>query len=101
MTEDKNNGSSLGGWLLTIVGGLVLLAALIFLLMQGAERASFNVFGGVKYEGINTNVVMLFAALGGVILLYALRILIAGIRKLLRRRALRRAQQPAAPAEPQ
>ena len=82
------------GYVLTVFSGLLLLAAALLLILQAQNRAEFSLYGkniSIRYQedggpvgGVNTAVLMLSSAVGGVGALLLGWVLVRGIR-LLRR----------------
>ncbi|MHC4983068.1 MAG: hypothetical protein ACYTF6_07870 [Planctomycetota bacterium] len=87
-----------------VICGLVLAAGVVLLALQWAQRAGFNLYGypytihvhpdGKTAGGINTALLMLLSALGGIVAVFLVRFIFWAIR-LLRRRA----KAPQAPPE--
>lgn len=73
------------GYVYSIGAGLVLLAGLLLLVLQGGYYCDFTVFGRRPMQA-NVAVVMLFSALGGVAVLYVIRLLVHGVGMLRRAR---------------
>jgi uncharacterized integral membrane protein len=97
MTNEKANGArNIRGWFMTIIAALLLLAGIIFTVMQSPLESEFSIFGRRPLIVTSTALLILFSAIGGIVVFYLLRMLIAGIRILVRqRRARRLTQQPA------
>lgn len=89
MSEEKQNGSALRGWFFTILAGLLLIAAAVFIITQASLRGEFSIFGGHRTQ-TSTSLLVLFSAVGGVIVWYVILLLAMGIRELMRYRRNRR-----------
>lgn len=91
------------GYVLTIIGGLLLLICLIFVSLQGALTSEVSLFG-YKFKEANTALVVLASAAGGVLMVYVLRLFFKGVWILHKIRSAREtpARQAASPkpAEP-
>ena len=106
------NFSTVKGYIFIVLSSLVLVTAVLITILQGGLRANFSVFGTpadgaittvVTTEdgkntvthtgGVNTGMLMLFSAVGGIIVYLCMHLLFAGIgsakrgREEFRRRA--------------
>ena len=67
-----------------IVGGLVTLASAVLIVLQWGNDATFSLYG--RNMIVNTLVLMLCTAVGGVVMWFTLRLLLRGILALNRAR---------------
>jgi uncharacterized membrane protein len=87
------NFKTLQGYVLVILAGIVLVAAGLLMILNGGIYDQFSVFGRQPGK-VNVGLLMLLCALGGVVLLYCLRLLIVGMRAVRQGRE-RQQQRPA------
>jgi len=79
--------SLLKGYVQAIVSGLIILAAVLLVALQWDQVAGFSLFGK-RYDivvvnddvrgGVNTALLMLFSAIGGVVLYFLVKVLFHG-----------------------
>jgi hypothetical protein len=89
-----------------VLSGAVLLAGAVLLLLQVANHADFSLYGknlsvrqladGSTSGGVNTALLMLFSAVGGIVCVYLAKLFFAGLRNLAaaRRATAAREKQP-------
>jgi len=96
------NFASIKGYVLTIVSGAVLLAAVILVTLQWGQRASFSLYGkpydihvveGKVTGGVNTSLLILLSGLGALVVVAMGWVLVHGIRVLLNSRRRQALQQ--------
>jgi len=69
------------GYVYTIFSGLLLAAALVFTLLQWGSKSTFSLFGK-PVENVVTFWIVLFSAVGGIVVLYLVRLFVRGVRLL-------------------
>ena len=74
------NTDSIKGYILVVLSGLVLFAAILLLVLLWGNDSNFSLYG--KSLVVNTAVLVIGSAVGGVILAIMIKILIIGIRAL-------------------
>ena len=74
----------LKGYTLVIVSSVILLAVLVFLILQWGSTAKFSLFGPEKQA--NTGLLILTSAVGGIVILYVCKMMTCGIALLRRTR---------------
>jgi hypothetical protein len=79
------NSSELKGRLLTLSAGFVVLAGLLFVILQWGVDSTYSLYGK-PMEGVNTLYLVVGAAVGGQIFLLACRLLLKGMLILRRNR---------------
>ena len=101
---------TLKGYIMVITSGFFLLAAVLLVILQFRNYAEFSLYGkniSIRFQqdgaitgGVNTAVLMLLSAAGGVLGLILIRMMISGIRSLRKGRAqeqARASQRPTCP----
>ena len=85
------NFNTIKGYVFIIFSSLVLVTAIFLTILQGGLTSKFSVFGKPS-EDVNTGLLMLFSAVGGIIVYLCLHLLFSGIGAARRGReeALRR-----------
>ncbi len=78
------NFNTVKGYVLVILSGLVLLAAVLLVVLQWGNMAAFSVYG--RNTQINTALLIVFSLIGGPILFFLIWVLYCGVRDLLRGR---------------
>jgi hypothetical protein len=84
------------GYLLTVVGGLPVLAAVVLVTLQWGNSAEISFFG--KIVPVNIALLMALSALCGVVFVWLVKIFYSGMSALHRTRKPK-PEQPAPPAE--
>ncbi len=88
------NTKLIKGCTLTVISGLVIVAAVVLVAMQWGNSANFSLYGknfSIKDNGgVNTAILMLCSAGGGVAILIMFWILLKGISAILKGRKLAR-----------
>lgn len=79
------------GYVLVVFSGALLLIAALLVILQWGKRAQFSLFG-YPYDiilvedrlqgGINTALMMIFSAIGGVVIVLLCRVFFSGLRVL-------------------
>ena len=93
------NLNLLKGYVLIVLSGLVILAAVVLVALQWGNRGNFSLYGK-NIPDANTAVVVLASAAGGVVLLFLPMLLARGISALrMGRREQRRPTTGQKPAE--
>lgn len=90
------NVQSVKGYVLVILSGLVILAAALLVILQWGNPAEFSLYGknysiskqedGGATGGVNTALLMLCSAAGGLLLFWTAKVMIRGIGALRRGR---------------
>jgi len=96
--------STLKGYVFVVVAGLVALAAAVLVVLQWGRISELSLYG-YEYRilviddklkgGVNTALLMLLSAVGGVLVLLVARVLISGVRAIRRGRRQQAEQQTA------
>jgi uncharacterized membrane protein len=81
------------GYVLAGLSALVLLAAVLLMILNGGVYGKFSLFGRQPVD-VNVGLLLLFSAIGGIVLMYTVRLLIFGIRSLAMGRREQAAKQP-------
>ncbi len=80
------NAKSLKGYVMVVFSGLVVLAAVLLIVLQWGNTSAFSAYGKNYGDnapgGINTALLMLGSAAGGIVLAVMLWMLYRGIREL-------------------
>ena len=86
------NFNTVKGYVFIILSSLVLVTAVFLTILQGGLKAEFSIFGRPEDRSINTGLLMLFSAVGGIIVYLCMHLLFSGIGSARRGReeALRR-----------
>ena len=79
------------GYILVVVTGVVLLAAAVLIVLQWGNAASFSLYGK-NLSGVNTALLMLCSAAGGIALWWCVRWMFRGVRQIVRGRRDSRAR---------
>jgi uncharacterized integral membrane protein len=73
------NFNTVKGYILIVLSSLVMVLAVLITILQGGLRAEFSVFGWPEDRSINTGLLMLFSAVGGIIVYLCMNLLFSGI----------------------
>ncbi|HAU38006.1 MAG TPA: hypothetical protein DCX07_09865 [Phycisphaerales bacterium] len=84
---------TLFGYVLVVVCGLLILAAALLVVLQWQLRADFNLFGkplsirvvqesGKLVGGVNTGLLMLLSAAGGIVMVWVVKLLVRGLKDI-------------------
>ena len=74
----------LKGYVFVAITGTILVLTAVFLLLQWGSTSKFSLFGPEKQ--VNTGLLILISAIGGIVLLYACKVMIRGLLLLRRTR---------------
>ena len=66
------------GYVLVIAGGFVILSAAILFILQWGKVADFSAYG--PHVGVNTSLLMIFSAIGGLLLVPLIRAFFKGMK---------------------
>ena len=102
--------NSLKGYFLAIPSGLVLLAAALLVVLQWGNAAEFSLYGknfsvhltdgGKVIGGVNTTLLMIFSAAGGVVMVLVGKMMVRGLMALRRAGRSAKASAKASPKAP-
>ncbi len=90
-------GNIIKAYFFTVFGGIVLFAAVLLVVMQWGNHVEFNLYGtkfavyeeaGKVTGGIDTALLMLLSAAGGIVLLKLFRWMIRGVMTIARARRM-------------
>jgi hypothetical protein len=82
------------GYVYTIFSGLLLAAAVTFTALQCYKTSNFTLYG--KDMETRTVLLIVFSAVGGIVVMYLVRLFVRGVRLLRKVRGARRLAQAAA-----
>ena len=96
------NFKTVRAYIIAVVCGLILLAAVLLVILQWGNPAEFSLYGknyslrfqkdGSASGGVNTGLLIIISAAGGILLFYVCKLLVWGIRTIVRSRRATAAQ---------
>jgi len=86
------NIKSIKGYVLATLSGILLLAMLVLAIMQFGNKADFSLYG--KNMSVNTALLVLMSALGGIVFVLLAWVHVKGLRSLMEGKRQRREAEP-------
>ena len=73
------NFNTIKGYIFVVFSSALMLVGAFITILQGGLHSEFTVFGKLPPERVNTGVLMLFSAVGGIVIYLCMNLLFAGI----------------------
>ncbi len=80
------NWKMIKGYILVATSGLIMIAAVLLMIKQGGEETRFKLYFVSDPVMVDTGMLVLFAAVGGIVLMSCLRMMVNGMHNLKRGR---------------